>query len=113
MGSSNGLHALTAAQVQRLALARLSCATRPWSTSTRPAARAPADLEPAVAALIGGRTSIVVAHRLSRASACDQIVVILVLWAGITYDVSTRPRPAAPGWRRCGCPSISTSGRHQ
>ncbi len=75
-----GSHALTAAQVQQLALARLLLRDPPvvvLDEATAEAGSAGAtDLEAAAAALIDGRTAIVVAHRLTQARACDRIAVL-------------------------------------
>jgi ATP-binding cassette, subfamily C, bacterial len=75
-----GEHPLTAAQVQQLALARLmlrdpavvvldEATAEAGSVGTR-------DLEEAAAALVAGRTAVVVAHRLTQARACDHIAVL-------------------------------------
>lgn len=73
-------HPLTAVQVQQLALARLALRDPPvvvLDEATAEAGSAGArDLEAAAAALIDGRTAIVVAHRLSQARACDRIAVL-------------------------------------
>ncbi|WP_306205891.1 ABC transporter ATP-binding protein [Actinoplanes sp. RD1] len=75
-----GGHALTAAQVQQLALARLLLRDPPvvvLDEATAEAGSAGArELETAAAALIRGRTAIVVAHRLTQARACDRIAVL-------------------------------------
>jgi ATP-binding cassette subfamily C protein len=75
-----GGHPLTAAQVQQLALARLALRDPPvvvLDEATAEAGSAGArDLEEAAAALIDGRTAVVVAHRLTQARACDRIAVL-------------------------------------
>jgi ATP-binding cassette subfamily C protein len=75
-----GEHALTAAQVQQLALARLALRDPPvvvLDEATAEAGSAGArDLDEAAAALIDGRTAVVVAHRLTQARACDRIAVL-------------------------------------
>lgn len=75
-----GEHALTAAQVQQLALARLALRDPPvvvLDEATAEAGSAGArDLDEAAAALIDGRTAVVVAHRLTQARACDRVAVL-------------------------------------
>ncbi len=75
-----GEHPLTAAQVQQLALARLMLrdpAVVVLDEATAEAGSVGArDLEEAAAALIAGRTAVVVAHRLTQARACDRIAVL-------------------------------------
>jgi ATP-binding cassette subfamily C protein len=75
-----GEHPLTAAQIQQLALARLVLRNPPvvvLDEATAEAGSAGArDLEAAAAALVRGRTAIVVAHRLTQARACDRIAVL-------------------------------------
>ncbi|MEV4315661.1 ABC transporter ATP-binding protein [Actinocrispum sp. NPDC049592] len=75
-----GEQPLTAAQIQQLALARLMLrdpAVVVLDEATAEAGSVGArDLEEAAAALIAGRTAIVVAHRLTQARACDRIAVL-------------------------------------
>ncbi|WNV88119.1 ABC transporter ATP-binding protein [Umezawaea sp. Da 62-37] len=75
-----GEHPLTAAQVQQLALARLLLRDPPVVVLDEATAEAGSsgarDLEEAAAALVAGRTAIVVAHRLTQARACDRIAVM-------------------------------------
>ena len=75
-----GEHSLTTARVQQLALARLALRDPPvvvLDEATAEAGSAGAhDLEQAAAALIDGRTAVVVAHRLTQARACDRIAVL-------------------------------------
>jgi ATP-binding cassette subfamily C protein len=75
-----GEHPLTAAQIQQLALARLMLrdpAVVVLDEATAEAGSVGArDLEEAAAALVAGRTAIVVAHRLTQARACDRIAVL-------------------------------------
>jgi ATP-binding cassette subfamily C protein len=75
-----GEHPLTAAQVQQLALARLMLrdpAVVVLDEATAEAGSLGArDLEEAAAALVAGRTAVVVAHRLTQAQACDRIAVL-------------------------------------
>lgn len=75
-----GEYPLTAAQVQQLALARLVLRDPPVVVLDEATAEAGSsgarDLEVAAAALISGRTAIVVAHRLTQARACDRIAVL-------------------------------------
>jgi ATP-binding cassette subfamily C protein len=75
-----GERPLTAAQIQQLALARLVLRNPPvvvLDEATAEAGSAGArDLEKAAAALVSGRTAIVVAHRLTQAQTCDRIAVM-------------------------------------
>jgi ATP-binding cassette, subfamily C, bacterial len=75
-----GEHPLTAAQIQQLALARLMLrdpAVVVLDEATAEAGSVGArDLEEAAAALVAGRTAVVVAHRLTQARACDRIAVL-------------------------------------
>lgn len=75
-----GGHPLNAAQAQQLALARIALADPPIVVLDEATAEAGSssahDLEAAAAALIAGRTVVVVAHRLSQARGCDSIVVM-------------------------------------
>lgn len=75
-----GEYPLTAAQVQQLALARLILRDPPvvvLDEATADAGSSSArDLEQAAAALVSGRTAIVVAHRLTQARSCDRIAVM-------------------------------------
>ncbi|MFI6874917.1 ABC transporter ATP-binding protein [Streptomyces sp. NPDC050400] len=75
-----GGHPLTEAQAQQLALARLLL-TDPelaiLDEATAEAGSAHAErLDRAAEAVLAGRTSIVIAHRLSQAATCDRIVVM-------------------------------------
>jgi ATP-binding cassette subfamily C protein len=75
-----GGQVLTAAQIQQLALARLALRDPPvvvLDEATAEAGSAGArELDEAAAALIEGRTAIVVAPRLSQARTCDRIAVL-------------------------------------
>nr|WP_246315595.1 ABC transporter ATP-binding protein [Kineococcus aurantiacus] len=72
--------ALSPARAQQLALARLVLRDPPvvvLDEATAEAGSAGArDLELSAAALVRGRTALVVAHRLSQAAACDRIAVV-------------------------------------
>ena len=76
----DGAHELTVVQAQQLALARLVLADRPvviLDEATAEAGSAGArTLEAAAEAVLNGRTSLVVAHRLTQAAAADRIVVL-------------------------------------
>ncbi|MFT3889327.1 MAG: ABC transporter ATP-binding protein [Arachnia sp.] len=76
----HGGHALTAAQAQQLALARLLLADPEVVLLDEATAEAgSADtgtLDAAAAAVIRGRTALVIAHRLSQAEAADRVVVL-------------------------------------
>lgn len=71
---------LTPAQAQQLALARLLLRDPPIVILDEATAEAGStgarNLEKSAAALIDGRTAIVIAHRLTQARACDRIVVL-------------------------------------
>ncbi|QKT10100.1 MULTISPECIES: ABC transporter ATP-binding protein [unclassified Rhodococcus (in: high G+C Gram-positive bacteria)] len=75
-----GGHALTAAQAQELALARLVLADPPVAVLDEATAEAGSagarELERAADAATRGRTTLVVAHRLTQAAAADRVVVL-------------------------------------
>ncbi|GGM21582.1 ABC transporter ATP-binding protein [Dactylosporangium sucinum] len=75
-----GGHALTAAQAQQLALARVVLADPPVAILDEATAEAGSlgarDLERSAFAATEGRTTLVVAHRLTQAAAADRIVVL-------------------------------------
>lgn len=75
-----GGHELTAAQAQQLALARLLLLDPTVAILDEATAEAGSlgarDLERAAAAVTAGRTSLVVAHRLTQAATADRIVVM-------------------------------------
>lgn len=75
-----GGHPLTAAQEQHLALSRLMLRDPPVVVLDEATAEANSagarELERAADSLISGRTSIVVAHRLTQARGCDRIAVM-------------------------------------
>ncbi|WP_428965799.1 ABC transporter ATP-binding protein [Micromonospora fluostatini] len=76
----DGEHHLTPSQAQQVALARIALLDPPivvLDEATAEAGSAGArQLELASAALVRGRTAIVVAHRLTQAQACDRIAVM-------------------------------------
>jgi ATP-binding cassette subfamily C protein len=96
---AGGLH-LDPAQAQQLALARLALANPPIVILDEASAEARSaharELDEAATALIRGRTAIVVAHRLSQARACDQI---LVMDDGRITEHGTHDRLLAHGGR--------------
>ncbi|WBQ04287.1 ABC transporter ATP-binding protein [Kribbella sp. CA-293567] len=73
-------HQLTGAQAQQIALARLVLADPPFAVLDEATAEAGSagarDLERASAAATEGRTTLVVAHRLTQAQQADRIVVL-------------------------------------
>lgn len=76
----DGGHRLTSAQVQQLALARLMVADPPVAVLDEATAEAGSTgarlLEKAAGRAVEGRTSLVVAHRLTQAATADRIVVM-------------------------------------
>ncbi|MFC0071911.1 ABC transporter ATP-binding protein, partial [Umezawaea endophytica] len=54
------------------------------------------DLEQAAAALVAGRTAVVVAHRLTQARACDRIAVVA---DGLVVELGTHDDLVALGGR--------------
>jgi ATP-binding cassette subfamily C protein len=95
-----GEHPLTAAQVQQLALARLLLRDPPVVVLDEATAEAGSsgarDLEQAAAALVAGRTAVVVAHRLTQARACDRIAVVA---DGLVVELGTHDDLVALGGR--------------
>ena len=93
-----GGHRLTAAQAQQLALARVLLADPAvvvLDEATAEAGSAGArDLENAAAATVDGRTSLVVAHRLTQAATADRIVV---LEHGLVCESGTHEELVAAG----------------
>lgn len=75
-----GEHLLDPAQVQQLALARIALKDPPIvvldEATAEDGSMGARALEAAAAAVISGRTAIVVAHRLTQARACDRIAVM-------------------------------------
>ncbi len=73
-------HPLTASQAQQIALARLILADPPIAILDEATAEAGSagahDLEQAAAAAMAGRTSLVVAHRLTQAASADRVIVM-------------------------------------
>jgi ATP-binding cassette subfamily C protein len=73
-------HQLTASQAQQIALARLILADPPIAILDEATAEAGSagahELEQAAAAAMAGRTSLVVAHRLTQAAAADRVIVM-------------------------------------
>ncbi|MGK9146818.1 ABC transporter ATP-binding protein/permease [Plantibacter flavus] len=93
-------HRLTAAQAQHLALVRLALADPPIAVldeATAEAGSADAErLDRATTRALEGRTSIVVAHRLSQAVVADRVVV---LEHGDIVELGTHEELAAAGGR--------------
>ncbi|MFD4293420.1 ABC transporter ATP-binding protein [Rhodococcus sp. NPDC058505] len=91
---------LTAAQAQQLALARLVLAdplVAVLDEATAEAGSAGArDLEAAAEAATRGRTTLIVAHRLTQAAAADRV---LVLDRGVVIESGTHPDLVAAGGR--------------
>ena len=75
-----GGHQLTDAQAQQIALARLVLVDPPIAVLDEATAEAGSlgarDLERSASAATAGRTTLVVAHRLSQAMQCDEVVVL-------------------------------------
>jgi len=73
-------HPLMASQAQQIALARLILADPPIAILDEATAEAGSagahELEKAAAAAMAGRTSLVVAHRLTQAAAADRVIVM-------------------------------------
>jgi ATP-binding cassette subfamily C protein len=76
----DGGHPLSASAAQQLALARIALVDPPIVILDEASAEAGSagarQLELATAALLRGRTAVVVAHRLTQAQACDRIAVM-------------------------------------
>jgi ATP-binding cassette subfamily C protein len=96
----HGGHRLTAAQAQQLALARLALANPPIAILDEATAEAGSagarELEAGAARVLAGRTSIIVAHRLTQAASADRI---LVLDQGILCEAGTHDELAGAGGR--------------
>lgn len=87
-------------QAQQLALARLVLADRPVAVLDEATAEAGSTgsrrLEQAAAVALGGRTGLVIAHRLTQAAAADLVVV---LDAGRVVERGTHDELVAAGGR--------------
>ncbi|MDQ3404631.1 MAG: ABC transporter ATP-binding protein/permease [Actinomycetota bacterium] len=89
-----GNHALTAAQAQQLALARLVLANPPVAILDEATADAGSvgarDLERAALAATEGRTTLVIAHRLTQAVDADRVIVLdqgAIVESGTHHDL--------------------------
>ena len=93
-----GEHPLSAAQAQQLALTRIALVDPPvvvLDEATAEAGSAGARaLEASAAAVLRGRTAIVVAHRLTQAQACDRVAVMS---AGRLIELGTHDDLVASG----------------
>ncbi|MEI4271731.1 ABC transporter ATP-binding protein [Klenkia sp. LSe6-5] len=96
----DGGHELTAPQAQQLALARLVLADPPVAVLDEATAEAGSagarDLEEAALAATAGRTTLVVAHRLTQAARADRVVVLA---AGRVVEQGTHAELVAAGGR--------------
>ena len=101
---------LTAPQAQQLALARLVLADPPVAVLDEATAEAGSagarDLEEAALAATAGRTTLVVAHRLTQAARADRVVV---LEAGRVVEEGTHAELVAAGGRYAGLWSAWTA----
>ncbi|MGH3976415.1 MAG: ABC transporter ATP-binding protein, partial [Pseudonocardiaceae bacterium] len=95
-----GGHRLTVTQAQQLALARLVLADPPVAILDEATAEAGSAgariLEAAATRALSGRTSLVIAHRLTQAATADRIVV---LQAGQVVETGTQAELVAAGGR--------------
>ncbi|MPQ98876.1 ATP-binding cassette domain-containing protein [Modestobacter sp. I12A-02628] len=95
-----GGHELTAPQAQQVALARLVLADPPVAVLDEATAEAGSagarDLEEAATAATAGRTTLVVAHRLTQAARADRVVVLA---AGRVVEQGTHAELVAAGGR--------------
>ncbi|WP_119287670.1 ABC transporter ATP-binding protein [Streptomyces sp. YIM 130001] len=100
-----GGHRLTAAQVQQLALARLVLADPPVAVLDEATAEAGSTgarlLEKAAQRAVAGRTTLVVAHRLTQAATADRVVVMedgRIVQNGTHADLCAEAGPYAELW---------------
>lgn len=100
-----GGHELTDAQAQQLALARLMLIDPPIAVLDEATAEAGSlgarDLDRSAAAATAGRTTLIVAHRLSQAVACDRVVVMdrgVLVQQGTPSELLATPGPFAQLW---------------
>ncbi|PYE17929.1 ATP-binding cassette subfamily C protein [Williamsia limnetica] len=100
-----GGHELTDAQAQQLALARLMLIDPPIAVLDEATAEAGSlgarDLDRSAAAATAGRTTLIVAHRLSQAIACDRVVVMdrgVLVQQGTPSELLATPGPFAQLW---------------
>ncbi|MCV7419609.1 ABC transporter ATP-binding protein [Mycobacterium yunnanensis] len=101
-----GGHELTSAQAQQLALARLSLADPTVAVLDEATAEAGSqgarDLERAAAAATAGRTTLVIAHRLTQAASADRVIVMAhgrVVEEGSHHDLVAAGGRYAHLWR--------------
>ncbi|ORM33451.1 multidrug ABC transporter permease [Williamsia sp. 1135] len=100
-----GGHELTDAQAQQLALARLVLIDPPVAVLDEATAEAGSlgarDLDRSAVAATAGRTTLIVAHRLSQAVTCDRVVVMdrgVLVQQGTPSELLATPGPFAQLW---------------
>ncbi|MBA4023765.1 MAG: multidrug ABC transporter permease [Gordonia sp.] len=100
-----GGHQLTDAQAQQLALARLVLIDPPVAVLDEATAEAGSlgarDLDRSAIAATAGRTTLIVAHRLSQAVTCDRVVVMdrgVLVQQGTPSELLATPGPFAQLW---------------
>lgn len=100
-----GGHQLTDAQAQQLALARLVLIDPPVAVLDEATAEAGSlgarDLDRSAVAATAGRTTLIVAHRLSQAVTCDRVVVMdrgVLVQQGTPSELLATPGPFAQLW---------------
>ena len=101
-----GGHELTSAQAQQLALARLMLADPTVAVLDEATAEAGSqgarELERAAAAVTAGRTTLIIAHRLTQAASADRVIVMAhgrVVEEGSHHDLVAAGGRYAQLWR--------------